>query len=293
MTANVKTNFEYHVPQNVDETLSLLAQFGSDSRLIAGGTDLIPKIKSGILPFAHLVSLKSVKELTELSFDVKKGLVIGANTKLIDVERDETVQRLYPALAAGIHSMANTQVRNRGTVVGNVCNALPSADTVPALLVYGTLVKIRSAAGERTVPIEEFFTGVCRTVLQPDEMVTAFVLPTPDEKAFSIYYKYTVRKALELAMIGVALNIVLDDEDIVKDAKLALGAVAATPKRAWQAEQFVIGKKLTDDVILEAAEIASQQDCTPISDIRASADYRREMVRVHVRDALRKAVESK
>lgn len=289
-----KTNFEYHVPNDIKEALELLSKYGSSSsKLIAGGTDLIPKIKAGVVKFDHLISLKNVSELDMIRFDPESGLTLGGRANLRDVENNADVQRYYPALVTGIHSMANTQVRNRGTVVGNICNAVPSADTAPALLVYGAQVKLKSAGGERVVPIEEFFTGVCRTVVAPDELVTELYLPLPEPDAFSIYYKYAIRKALDLAMIGVAANVTVDNRKVVTNIKLALGAVATTPKRAWKTEELLLGKELTEDLILAAAKVASQEDCAPISDIRATAEYRKEMVRVHVRDALRKAVEGK
>lgn len=291
--ADYKTNFEYHVPHDIQETLELLSRYGDSCKLIAGGTDLIPKLKAGVAKFDHMISLKNIDALQTVSFDPAAGLTIGGCANLRDVENNADVQKYYPALVTGIHSMANTQVRNRGTVVGNICNAVPSADTAPALLVYGAQVKIRSVNGERVVPIEEFFTGVCRTVLAADELVTEVFLPLPADNAFSIYYKYAVRKALDLAMIGVAAYVTVDEHKVVTDVKLALGAVATTPKRAWKAEEMILGKELTDELILAAAKTASQEDCAPISDIRATAQYRQEMVRVHVRDALRKAVEGK
>lgn len=290
--ANIKTNFEYHVPETLDEALELLDQYKETAKVIAGGTDLIPKLKAGVAKFDHMISLKKIDALKHITFNPEKGITIGANVDLRTTEHNEYVQTYYPALYQGMHSMANTQIRNRGTVVGNICNAVPSADTAPSLLVYGAQIKIQSKAGERIVPIEEFFTGVCRTVLQPEELVTEIFIPLPDKKAYSIYYKYTIRKALDLAMIGAAANVTLNDDQEVQNAKIALGAVAITPKRAHKAEELILGKKLTEELIEEAARVASQEDCSPISDIRATADYRRRMVYVHVRNALRKAVEA-
>ena len=272
--ANIKTNFEYHVPETLEEALELLDQYKETAKVIAGGTDLIPKLKAGVAKFDHMISLKKIEALKRTT------------------EHNEYVQTYYPALYQGMHSMANTQIRNRGTVVGNICNAVPSADTAPSLLVYEAQIKIQSKAGERIVPIEEFFTGVCRTVLLPEELVTEIFIPLPDKKAYSIYYKYAIRKALDLAMIGAAANVTLNDAQEVQNAKIALGAVAITPKRAHKAEELILGKKLTEELIEEAAQVASQEDCSPISDIRATADYRRRMVYVHVRNALRKAVEA-
>lgn len=294
MADNYKTNFAYHVPGNLSEALTLLDQYGDTCKLIAGGTDLIPKLKAGVAKFDHMISLKKITELKTVRFDPEAGLTIGGCAGLRDVENNPDVQRWYPALYTGIHSMANTQVRNRGTVAGNICNAVPSADTAPALLVYGAKLKIQSIkGGERMVPIEDFFAGVCRTLLASEELLTEIILPLPPKDAYSVYYKYAIRKALDLAMVGVAACVQVDNGKVVTDAKLALGAVAPIPKRAVKAEAMILGKELTEDLILAAAKTASQEDCTPISDIRATEEYRREMVRVHMRDALRKAVEGK
>lgn len=290
--ANVKTNYEYHVPADVNETLSLLERYGDSGKLIAGGTDLIPKLKAGIAKFDHMISLKQVDALKHIDFEPGKGITIGANVDLRTAEANEYIQKYYPALYTGMHSMANTQIRNRGTITGNICNAVPSADTAPALLVYGAEVKIASKRGERIVPINQFFTGVCKTVLEPDELVTEIFIPLPKEGAVSVYYKYAIRKALDLAMVGVAVNVSVDQEMVVQDARIALGAVAIVPKRAEHAENLILGQKLTEKLICQAAQIAAAEDCRPISDIRATAEYRRKMVAVHVRYGLRKVVEA-
>ena len=291
--ANLKTNYEYHVPPGIDEALSLLAAYGTDCKLIAGGTDLVPKIKAGVLRFSHLISLKKLEELTKIHFDPSKGISIGSMVSLRQAEAHQAILKYYPALYQGMHSMANTQVRNRGTIAGNICNAVPSADTAPPLLAYDAIVNIVGKNGKRSVPVNSFFTGVCCTVLEPEELVTDIFIPLPDENTYSIYYKYAVRKALDLAMIGVAVNVTTDEENVVTHARIALGAVAAVPNRALEAEAMIQGKKLTEERILQAAEAASQKDCSPITDLRATADYRRRMVFIHVRNALRKVVETK
>lgn len=278
-------NIQYHVPQTLDEALALLQAYGSDAKILAGGTDLIPKMKAGVAKFTHMVSLKAISQLKKTYFDAQGNLHIGATTPLRELEAIAGVKEQFPALWMGMHSMANTQIRNRGTVVGNICNAVPSADTAPALLVYEAQVVIASQEGSRTVPIDAFFTGVCRTVLAPQELVTEVILPRQPEGYRSVYYKYAIRNALDLAMVGVAANVKVEN-GTVADARIALGAVAVTPKRAAAAEALVLGKPMTQALAQEAGQVASRMDCAPISDIRASADYRREMVRIHVRDAL-------
>lgn len=285
MPKGVRTNFNYHVPFNTEETLQLLHKYGKLAKIIAGGTDLIPKIKAGTEEFDEIISLKNVKELATYRFDENGTLHIGSMVRLAELEKDLRVKEAFPALWEGIHSMANTQIRNRGTITGNICNAVPSCDTAPALIVYDASVVIRNIADERVVPITEFFTGVCQTCLAPDELVTEILVPARDPDSSSVYYKYAVRKALDLAMVGVASNVSVKN-GVAENVKLALGAVAIVPKRAAHAEALLQGRPFTKELIDQAAEIASQEDCKPISDIRATADYRREMVRIHVRDAL-------
>lgn len=241
------------------------------------------------MEFSHLVSLKELNELRSTYIDEDGALHLGACTTIRETEAFPGVKETWPALWEAMHSMANTQVRNRGTVVGNICNAVPSCENGPALIVYGASVVIKKKGGSRVVPITEFFTGVLQTVVEPDELVTEIIIPKPADGSSSIYYKYALRKALDLAMVGVASCVLLDSEGVVKDAKIGLGAVAVVPKRAYNAEELIAGKKLTEELT------KSRGRCQPAG-LQAHNRYsrhcgitRREMVRVHVREALRLA----
>lgn len=278
--------FEYFAPETVEEALELLAKYGSEAKLVSGGTDLIPKMKAQVAAPKYLISTKGIAGLDYINFDEEKGLSFGTAVSIRQVENFPAVKKYYPALYEGAHSIASTQIRNAGTLVGNICNAVPSADSAPAMLVLGAVVHAVSKRGERDIPIAEFFTGVCKTVVEPDELVTGISIPAPVANSKSIYLPFTVRRALDLAMVGSAVNMVMDG-DVCKDIKIALGAVAITPKRAYTAEEMLKGKKLTDELILEAAAVASEKDCAPITDMRATAEYRRELVRVLTRDAIK------
>lgn len=256
-----------------------------DVRLLAGGTDVTPRIKAKVWTPDHLVSLKKVDELHYIEYDERTGLHIGALTPLREIERNPLVREKYPALYEGVHAVASTQIRNFGTMAGNICNALPSADTAPGLIVLGASVNIFSSRGVRTVPVEEFFTGVCRTQLERDELVTEITIPAPREGEKSIYYAFTARRALDLAIASAAANGIIRN-GVVEEIKIALGAVAVTPKRAFYAENFLIGKEFNEAAAREAARIAGRQDCSPITDMRATADYRREVVDVYTYNAL-------
>lgn len=278
-------NPEYHSPQTLDEVLQLLDNYGEQAQIISGGTDLIPKMKARVLMPDHIIGLKQIENLDFIDYDSEKGLWLGPATTLGKTERHPIIQSLYPVLYEGIHSMASTQIRNAGTVIGNICNAVPSADTAPALLVLNAEIRISSSASERTVPIAEFFTGVCRTVLKPNEVVTGIHIPVPTEGAIMKYYKCSPRRALDLAVVGVATFVVVKD-GICEDARIALGAVAVTPKRASRAEKMITGQKITPELITQVSEFAATEECSPIADMRATKEYRQELVRLSVRDGL-------
>ena len=181
--------------------------------------------------------------------------------------------------------MLNTAIHNISTVTGNICYAVPSADTAAPLLTLEAVLSVKSVDGERKVPIGELFAGVRRTTLKKNEIVTDIFVPEPDPKAVMAYYKNPCRKALDLAIAGVATYVVMDG-DVCRDARIAMSAVAVVPKRAFEAEAMLKGQVLTDELINAAAEHAALHECSPISDIRASADYRRELVRLSVRDGV-------
>ena len=281
--------FEYFAPETVDEALSLLAKYGSDAKLVSGGTDLVPKMKSQGEKPKVLISIKGIKELDYVKYDEETGLSFGAAASIKAVEDCQFVKDLYPALYEGAHAIASTQIRNMGTLVGNICNAVPSADSAPGMLVLDAVVHIIGPKGRRDVAIADFFVGVCKTVVQPDELVTGVTIPTPATNNKSWYIPFTVRRALDLAIVGVAANITMVG-NVCQDVKIALGAVAIIPKRAYNAEEVLRGKELTDELILEAAKVASEEDCAPITDLRATAEYRKELVRVLTKDAVKACI---
>lgn len=288
MSINVIQDFEYLVPDTVQEAAEMLSRY-DDVRIIAGGTDVIPKMKAGILQPKYLMSLKNLPELKKMEYDEKNGLIFGARCTLRELEAFEPIKKNYKALWEGMSSIANTQIRNAGTPVGNIINAVPSADTAPAMLILDAKLRAVSVRGERILPVNELFAGVCQTNLEPDELVTEVIIPPIGEGTGTMYQKYSVRKALDLAMIGSAAKVTVKD-GVCSDVRIALGAVAATPKRAFNAEKILAGQKLTDELIAKAAEIASEKDCSPITDLRATKEYRKEMVKVITRDVIKQSI---
>ena len=285
MESKILNDFCFHKPKTLDEALVLIDKYQENGLLMEGGSEVIPNMKSLVVTPDHIISLKHIPEFFYLRYTPGEGLHIGPSTTLTKIEYDPDVQRVYPSLYQGIHGMSNTAIHNISTVTGNICYAVPSADTAAPLLTLEAVLSVKSVDGERKVPIGELFAGVRRTTLKKNEIVTDIFVPEPDPKAVMAYYKNPCRKALDLARAGVATYVVMDG-DVCRDARIAMSAVAVVPKRAFEAEAMLKGQVLTDELINAAAEHAALHECSPISDIRASADYRRELVRLSVRDGV-------
>lgn len=285
MESKILNDFCFHKPKTLDEALVLIDKYQENGLLMDGGSEVIPNMKSLVVTPDHIISLKHIPEFFYLRYTPGEGLHIGPSTTLTKIEYDPDVQRVYPSLYQGIHGMSNTAIHNISTVTGNICYAVPSADTAAPLLTLEAVLSVKSVDGERKVPIGELFAGVRRTTLKKNEIVTDIFVPEPDPKAVMAYYKNPCRKALDLAIAGVATYVVMDG-DVCRDARIAMSAVAVVPKRAFEAEAMLKGQVLTEELINAAAEHAALHECSPISDIRASADYRRELVRLSVRDGV-------
>ena len=285
MESKILNDFCFHKPKTLDEALVLIDKYQENGLLMEGGSEVIPNMKSLVVTPDHIISLKHIPEFFYLRYTPGEGLHIGPSTTLTKIEYDPDVQRVYPSLYQGIHGMSNTAIHNISTVTGNICYAVPSADTAAPLLTLEAVLSVKSVDGERKVPIGELFAGVRRTTRKKNEIVTDIFVPEPDPKAVMAYYKNPCRKALDLAIAGVATYVVMDG-DVCRDARIAMSAVAVVPKRAFEAEAMLKGQVLTEELINAAAEHAALHECSPISDIRASADYRRELVRLSVRDGV-------
>lgn len=273
-------SFEYLEPNSVADAVRLLGEYGSRARLLAGGTDLIVQMDTGRHHPEAVISLGRLPELRDITWDPAAGLRIGGSASLRQVENHPVVVELYPGLARGAREVGSVQIRNLGTLAGNLCNASPSADTSPALLAYDAAVEIVGEGGAtRTVPVAEFWTGPGRTALRSGELVSAVVLPVPPADLRSFYYKLAVRKAMDLAMVGVCITLVPGNPP--SRVRIALGAVGPLCFRARDAEALVERGES-----IEAAAAAAAAAASPIDDQRASADYRREMVRVLTARAL-------
>jgi aerobic carbon-monoxide dehydrogenase medium subunit len=275
--------FELALPESLDDCLRLLAQRGPETKLLAGGTDLLPQMKNGVVIPKRVIDLSGVARVKILECDAK-GLRIGSAVTARQVEQDTRVRDTYTAVAESAALLGSVQVRNLASVGGNICNAAPSADMAPPLIAMEAQAVIAGPKGERRVPLSDFFTGVRKTVVGPDELLVEIFVPAPGPHSGGCYIRHTPRRELDIAVVGVASQVTMANGVCAK-ARIALAAVAPTPVRATAAEAALEGKAPTPELIERASDLAGQA-AKPISDQRGSADFRRHLVRVLTRRTL-------
>ncbi len=273
--------FEYFAPNSLSEALALFQEHGTAGRALAGGTDLVVQVKEGgkVPHPSYLVSLRHLPELRHLDFSDEEGLRIGAAVTMAELSQSPVVLERYRVLAEGAGIVGSIQTMNMATVGGNVCNAAPSADSAPPLLASDAVAVVAGPAGEREVPIVEFWLGPGETVLQPGELLKELRLPVPPPRTGGVYARHTPRKQMDIAVVGVGVVLTLDDEDRIHRARIALGAVAPTPIRARRAEAILEEETPSQELFAQAAEAAAAES-RPISDVRGSAEFRRHLVQV-------------
>ena len=284
-------NFAYYEPKSLTETFELQRQHQGSLALMAGGTDLINQMEKGNKTPLHVANLKTIDDqsLTEIASSDGQDLSIGSLVTVGEVENSSLVREKFPVLAQAAGVLGTVQVRNRGTVGGNICNASPAADMVPSLICLGAQAVIVGPQGERRVALEDFFTGPGQTVLGTEEVLTAIKIPAGTSAAGSVYLKHTVRKALDLAIVGVGATVALDPSSkACTSARIVLGAVASTPLLVDKAAQILVGGPLDDDRIQSACQAATEA-AQPIDDLRSTAEYRKHMVGILVGRAVSQA----
>ena len=274
--------FEYLKPDSIKETILILSQYGERARILNGGTDLIVGIRDKILQPEYVVDIKTIPHLNKITYNEQEGLTIGATVTLNEISDSKVVQRNYPILAEACKTVGSYLVRNRATLVGNICNASPAADTAPPLLVLDAKVNIVGSDGEKTVPLNQFFVGVKKNILKKEEVVISVTVPPLRDKWAGVYLKQGRRKDIDLATVGVAVVCVRDE------IRIALGAVAPIPVRVFKAEELLRGK-IIDESLLEETAKSALAEVSPISDIRSSKEYRKEIVKVLIRRAILQA----
>lgn len=278
--------FEYSEPNSIEEALTILNKNSDEQyKVYAGGTDVLLKLKQRVIKIPKcLINLKQIPNLNYIKNNEKNELCIGATTTISDVANSPLVKKQHFILANAASSIAGIQVRNRGTIAGNICNAVPSADSAPALLTLNAKLLCVSNKGERIVPIEEFFVGPNENILEQNELLKEIQIPNVEDNMKGNYIKLSPRSKMEIAVVGVAALTSLKNNKF-KEVRIALGAVAPTPIRAMKAESILKGEPVNEELIKKAAEMAARES-KPIDDHRASAEYRKMMVEVLVKRAI-------
>lgn len=275
-------DFDFLQPTTVAEASRLLAELGEDCRVIAGGTALMLGLRQRMLAPSHLVSLAGIEALRGIGHDPARGLRIGALVRHAEVARSPLVQRHAPVLASMASRMANPQVRNQGTIGGNLCYADPSTDPPGCLMALDAQVVLASARGERVLPLEDFLVDYYVTALASDEIVAELRVPPMAPGRAGVYSRFLRTAAEHRPLASVALVAQREAGSVCRDARLVVGASTPVPTRLRRAEAWLEGRVVTPQLAAETAAIVAE-DIDPVSDLRGSAEFRREMVRVVAR----------
>jgi carbon-monoxide dehydrogenase medium subunit len=281
-------DFERLAPKTLKEALTLLAEYKDDCKVIAGGQSLLILMRQGLVAPKYLVDIKGLSELVYIKDD-KDGLKLGALTTHRAIEKSPVIKKKFSVLAEMETRLASIQTRNWGTIGGNICHADPAGDPIPVLIVLNATLTVTGLKGERNLPVEDFSRDYFETVLEPGELLTEIQIPALPPHTGAAYTKFNIIES-DLATTSVGVSVTLGAGDgVCQDIRIALGASAPTPMRAKKAEALLKGKKITDALLKEAGEVASTE-AEPISDIYASADYRRELVKVLVARVAKEAI---
>ena len=275
-------DFDLHRPESLREALALMAELES-VRPIAGGTDILPLLRDGVMKAEHLVDIRGLRELRGVG--LRNGILsIGAATTLTEVLEAPLVAEKAPVLREAVGQVGSVQTRNQGTLAGNICNASPAADTAPALMVLDAQVSVDSLKGSRRMSVSEIFAGPKMNSLAGDELVTEILISVPPQGSGAAFKKLGRRRGITLAVVNAAAYLEMEGETC-KAARVALGAIAATPIRVPGVEEMLEGKTLSPE-LLEESSRACHGIVSPVDDVRSSAEYRREMSCVLVKRAL-------
>ncbi len=283
--------FEYLEPHSLRQAISLLEKHGESARIVAGATDLLVRWRQGFWRPQFVLNIKRIRGLDRVRYSPRAGLRLGTLVSLRTLETHPVIRSKYAALSSAAATFAGVQIRNLATIGGNVCNASPSGDTLPALLAFDAEARVVGPQGERWVPLDQFFVSPGRSILKPSEILVEFRLPPTSSSTGSLYIKHSPRSAMDIAAVGVASRVSLEQGNgAFRDVRIALGAVAPTPIHARTAEEWLKGRPAEDAAIHEAARLAAA-DARPIDDIRATAKHRQVIVEVLTRRTLSHALQ--
>ena len=284
--------FDYFEPTSLDEASGLIREGKGARKALAGGTDVVIQLRRRVVRTDGLVNLKRISELSGWTCEPGRGLRLGACTPMRDLETSAAVGDRFPSIREALQVVGSLQLRNLASVGGNLCNASPSADTAPPLMALGAMASLRTEGARReTVSVENFFEGPGASVLGTGGLLLAVEVPEPEPLTGDAFERFTPRSAMDIAIASAAAAVTLDAAgQRVRAVRIALGAVAPTPVRAFRAEDLVREKE-PNPKLLEWAGAAAMEDCRPIDDIRGTAAYRKELIRILVQRVLRQAVE--
>jgi carbon-monoxide dehydrogenase medium subunit len=281
-------DFTYLKPGNVKEALAMLAAH-DDCKIVCGGQSLLIPLRQGLLVVENLIDIKGLDELSYIKYDAKEGLKLGATTTHRMIEKSDVIKKHYPVLAEMEERLASTQTRNWGTIGGNLAHGDAAGDPAPVLTTLGAQVKVASAKGERVIPLETFYTDIFETAMEHEEMIIEIQVPPMPAKTGAAYTKFNLLQN-DMGVVGVAAAMTADANGTCKDARIVLGNAGVTPIRAKNAEKVLVGKKISDALFAEAGEAAAAE-ADPVSDIHASEEFRRHLVKVLTKRMAKKAWE--
>jgi len=283
--------FEYHEPYTLEEALNLLSDLGGNAKVLAGGTDLLVRMKQRIDKPSDVISIARVPGLDTIIPRNGHGVSVGGAVSAAALARHELINDRFRPLALAAGRLGAPMIRNRATIAGNLVNGRPAADLPPACMVLDATLKLKSASGERDVPVNGFFRGPGDTLIEPSELLISVNMETPPPWTGGSYIKLGARKTLEISMVNVAALITLQSpQGPIVGARIALGAVAPTPVRAIGAEELLIGQKPSDELFQKAGEVGVGM-CSPITDHRGTMEYRCMMIEVLIKRCLGQALE--
>lgn len=284
-------DFNFHQPVTIQDALNLLAQ-RSNAAPMAGGTDLLVEMKKGLRMHDDIVSLAKIPELKHIADD-EQNIFIGPCSTHSEVIASGLIGEILPALVEAASKIGSDQIRNTGTIGGNICTAASCCDTAPVLLAMNASVEIADSGSKRVVPLSDFFTFNKKTILRSGELITRFIIPKPKSGTGACYEKFGLREAGSISVVSVAAALRIED-DTITHASIVIGAVAPTPKISEQANEILIGKKIQDlsegSPLMEEAGAAAVRDSIPIDDIRGGAQYRRDVLKVLVKRAILRVI---
>ncbi len=282
--------FEYHEPDTLEEALRLLSELGGKAKVLAGGTDLLVRMKLHVERASHVISIARIPGMDSIIPRNGHAITVGAGVTAAALSRNELLLDRFTPLALAGGRLGAPMIRNRATVGGNLVNARPAADLAPACMVLNATLKLKSASSERDVSVNEFFRGPGESSIQANELMVSLNMDTPPPWSGGSFIKLGTRKTLEISMVNVATTLTLESPDgPITAARIALGAVAPTPVRAYAAEELLVGQTPSEDLFKQAGEVGVGM-CSPITDHRGTMEYRCMMIEVLVKRALGQAL---